>query len=98
MKDTLKLTQEHFKNSYNSNHIPITFEPGDQVLVNIHLLNLPESKGKGLKFTRRFDGPFEVTEQVGLLAYRIRLPHSYGIHPVLSVAHLEPFKLDNQNG
>ena len=37
-------------------------------------------------------------EQVGLLAYRIRLPHSYGIHPVLSVAHLEPFKSDNQNG
>jgi len=24
-KDTLKLTQEHFKNSYNSNHILITF-------------------------------------------------------------------------
>jgi len=97
-KDALKLAQECFKNSYNSNHIPITFKPGDQVLVNIHSLNLPESKGKGSKFTRRFDRPFEVMEQVGLLAYRIRLPHSYGIHPVLSVAHLEPFKSDNQNG
>jgi deoxyuridine 5'-triphosphate nucleotidohydrolase len=94
-KDALKLAQSRFENSYNKNHIPITFEPGDQVLVNIHSLELPESKGKGSKFARRFDGPFEVTERVTPVAYRIRLPHSYGIHPVLSIAHLEPYKSDD---
>jgi len=97
VKDALKLTQEHFKNSYNSNHIPITFKPGDWVLINIHLLNLPELKGKGLKFTRWFDRPFEITELVGLVMYWIQLPHSYGIHPVLSITHLKPFKSDDQN-
>jgi len=96
-KDTLKLAQEHFKISYSSNHIPITFKPGDQVLINIHSLNLPESKGKGLKFTRRFDGPFEITEQVGAVTYWIQLPHSYGIHPMLSITHLEPFRSDDQS-
>ena len=35
-----------------------------------------------------------MTERVSPVAYRIRLPHSYGIHPVLSIAHLEPFKDD----
>jgi len=91
-QDSLKLAQLHYENSYNQNHIPISFEPGDKVLVNIHSLQLPESKGKGAKFARRFDGPFEVIERIGPVAYRIRLPHSYDIHPVLSIAHLEPYR------
>ena len=91
-RDALRLAQLRFENSYNKNHIYVPYEPGDKVLVNIHSLQLLESKGPGAKFTRRYDGPFEVTEHVSPVAYRIRLPHSYGIHPVLSIAHLEPFK------
>jgi len=93
-KNALKLAQLHFEQSYNKNHIFVPYEPGDKVLVNIHSLRLPESKGPGAKFTRRYDGPFEITERVSPVAYRIRLPHSYGIHPVLSIAHLEPYRLD----
>jgi len=91
-KDALKLAQQRFENSYNKNHIFVPYIPGDKVLVNIHSLKLPESKGTGVKFSRRYDGPFEVTEHVSVVAYQIRLPHSYGIHPVLSIAHLEPFR------
>ena len=93
-KHSLKLAQLQFQESYNKNHIFVPYEPGDQVLINIHSLQLQESKGPGAKFTRRYDGPFEVTERVSPVAYRIRLPHSYGIHPVLSIAHLEPFCSD----
>ena len=96
-KDTLKLAQHRFEDSYNKNHIHMTYEPGDQVLINIHSLQLPESKGPGAKFTRRFNGPFEVTEQVSPVAYHIQLSHSYGIHPVLSIAHLEPYRADVGN-
>ena len=96
-KDALKLAQHRFEDTYNKNHIFTTYEPGDQVLINIHSLQLPESKGPGAKFTRRFDGPFEVTEWVSPVTYQLRLPHSYGIHPVLSIAHLEPFRADKEN-
>ena len=96
-QDSLKLAQLRYENSYNQNHIPISFEPGDKVLVNIHSLQLPESKGKGAKFTRCFDGPFKVIEHIGPVAYCIRLPHSYDIHPVLSIAHLEPYKSEDGN-
>ena len=95
-KDAIKLAQHRFEDSYNKNHIYTSYEPGDQVLINIHSLQLPESKGPGAKFTRRYDGPFEVTERVSPVAYRIRLPHSYGIHPVLSIAHLEPYRADTE--
>ena len=94
-QDSLKLTQLHYENSYNQNHIPISFKPGNKVLVNIHSLQLPESKGKGAKFTRCFNGPFEVIEHIGLVAYHIRLPHSYDIHPVLSITHLKPYKSED---
>jgi hypothetical protein len=93
-KNSLKLAQLRFEESYNKKHIFVLYEPGDKVLVNIHSLRLPESKGMGAKFTRRYDGPFEITERVSPAAYRIRLPHSYGIHPVLSIAHLEPYRPD----
>ena len=94
-KDSLQLAQLRFENSYNKNHIYTPYEPGDKVLVNIHSLQLPESKGPGAKFTWRYDGPFKVTECVSPVAYWIWLPHSYGIHPVLSIAHLKPFKSDS---
>ena len=93
-KDVLKLAQLRFEDSYNKNHIFVPYKPGDKVLVNIHSLNLPESKGLGAKFSRRYDRPFEITERVSPVAYQIQLPHSYGIHPVLSIAHLEQFRSD----
>jgi len=39
-------------------------------------------------------GPFEVVEKVGKLAYRLRLPDGWKIHPVISIVHLEPAKED----
>jgi hypothetical protein len=68
-KNSLKLAQLRFEESYNKNHIFVPYEPGDQVLVNIHLLRLPESKGAGAKFTRRYGGPFEITERISSVAY-----------------------------
>ena len=94
-KNALRLAQLRFEDSYNKNHIFVPYEPGDKVLINIHSLWLPESKGSGAKFTWRYNGPFKVTECVSPVAYRIQLPHSYSIHPVLSIAHLKPFKSDH---
>ncbi|KAK4181991.1 hypothetical protein QBC35DRAFT_421463, partial [Podospora australis] len=35
-------------------------------------------------------GPFTVLKKVGRLAYKLDLPESFGIHPVISVAQLTP--------
>ena len=39
----------------------------------------------------KYDGPFEILQRLGPSTYRLRLPASYGIHPVLNSAHLEPY-------
>ena len=50
-KNMLRLAQLRFEDSYNKNHIFVPYEPSDKVLINIHSLQLPESKGLGTKFT-----------------------------------------------
>ena len=39
----------------------------------------------------RFDGPFEVLQKLGPSTYRLRMPASYGLHPVLNIAHLKRY-------
>ena len=70
-KNALRLAQLRYEDSYNKNHIFVPYEPSNKVLINIHSLWLLESKGLGAKFTQRYDGPFEVTECVSPVAYRI---------------------------
>lgn len=71
----------------------MSFKVRNQVLINVHSLQLPDVKeGKGSKLTRRFEGPFEIIDKVSDITYRLRIPHEYDIHPVLSIAHLEKYK------
>ena len=39
----------------------------------------------------RYDGPFEIIKKISPVSYRLRMPASYGIHPVLNIAHLEKY-------
>ncbi len=51
-----------------------------------------ELKGLGKKLIPKYDGPFEVIEKISPITYRLRLPASYKIHPVISIAHLQPYR------
>ena len=61
-------------------------------MINVHSLKLPNvTQGKGIKMTKRFEGPFEIIDKLSDITYRLRIPHEYDIHPVLSIAHLEKY-------
>jgi hypothetical protein len=80
------------KRAYNEGRLPTEFEEGDLVLINPHSLELLRNeKGKGKKLLMRYEGPFEIIQKVSSVAYRIRMPASFGIHPVLNIAHLEKY-------
>lgn len=87
--DVLAISQSYYKHVWNEWHKPLEFEIGDLALINPHSLGL--MKGKGLKLTPRLEGPFEVLARVSEVAYRLRLPASYKIHPVVNIQHLESF-------
>ena len=89
-RDALVIAQERQAKAFNKNRRPVEeIRPGDQVLVNPHTLKLVEVEGMGRKLVQRMIGPFEVMERINLNVYRLRLPDSYLMHPVINIEHLK---------
>ena len=83
----ITFSQMAAKRYYDGKHHPSHFQVSDKVLLNLHRgYQLPG--GGGHKFTQQRVGPFKILEKIGPLAYRLRLPPRWSIHPVISVAHL----------
>ena len=40
----------------------------------------------------KYDSPFEIIQKLSAVSYRLRMPESYGIHPILNIAHLEKYQ------
>jgi hypothetical protein len=64
----------------------ILFQAGDYVMLSTKNLSLKQSKRS---LAPKFLGPIQIIEPVGANAYRLRLPSTWRIHPVVSVAHIE---------
>ena len=91
-KEALYLSQAHQQRAYNKGRLTTEFEEGDWVVLNPHSLELLRSeKGRGRKLLMKYDGPFEIIRKLSPVTYQIRLPASYGMHPILNIAHLEKY-------
>jgi len=93
-KEALLLSQVHQQRAYNKGRLIKEFDEGDLVVLNPHSLDLLKAeKGHGNKLLMRYDRPFEIIQKLSLVTYQLWLPASYGLHPVLNIAHLEEYKL-----
>ena len=92
-RDALTLAQERQAKAFNKNRRPVEdIKEGDLVLVNPHTLKLVEVEGTGRKLVQRMIGPFEVMERINPNVYRLRLPDSYPMHPVINIEHLKKYR------
>lgn len=92
-EDSAKHAAFHIARHYNRKHKDIEFRKGSMVFLRLgvgyKLKGIPKQK-IGMQRV----GPFRVVDKIGRLAYKLELPDTWRIHPVISVAQLEPAPSD----
>ncbi|KAJ0755697.1 putative nucleotidyltransferase, Ribonuclease H [Helianthus annuus] len=69
---------------------PLEFEVGDRVLLKVSPWKGVVRFGKRGKLNPRYVGPFEITEKIGKVAYKLNLPAELGaVHNVFHVSNLK---------
>jgi hypothetical protein len=85
----IAIAQKAMSKHYDKKHISPDFSTGYAFLRLGAGYSIPSVQKQKLAQQRL--GPFKILEVVGKgKAYRLQLPPHYGIHPVISVVHLEP--------
>nr|GEV71635.1 transposon Ty3-I Gag-Pol polyprotein [Tanacetum cinerariifolium] len=74
IKDKLKAARDCQKSYVDKRSKPLEFSVGDYVLLKVSSWKGVVRFGKKGKLARRVVGPFEITEKVGPVAYRLDLP------------------------
>jgi hypothetical protein len=76
----------------------LSFEVGDQVLLSTANIDLRGQHGPDakVKLLPRWVGPFTVLETIGPVAYKLKLPDDWRIHPVFHVSLLKPYRTDGR--
>jgi hypothetical protein len=95
-EDAAKHATFHIAKNYNKKHKNLSFRTGDKAYLRLgngyKLRGIPKAK-LGLQRV----GPFLIRSRIGRHAYELQFPDNWKIHPVVSVAQLEPFKEDPFN-
>jgi len=86
--DSLSYAQAMMKIRYDATHIAWTPEAGDRVYLRMQHYNIPGMSNR--KLTEPCVGPFLIKRLVERLACKLELPKNWKIHPVISIAELEP--------
>lgn len=77
------------KRRYDQHHRAMEFKEGDKVYLRLHRgYHLPGNPSR--KLSQQRSGPWVIKRRIGRLAYELDFPPNFGIHPVISVAHLSP--------
>ena len=90
-KVTIDFANINSKHHYDRHHQPMFLKIGDYAFLRLHKgYNIPANLGITKKLSQQYVDPFKVLERVGRLAYRLDVPEDWRVHPVFTVAQLEP--------
>jgi hypothetical protein len=88
----MNAAQSWQKSYVDNRRRPLEFEVGDRVFLKVSPMRGVMQFGKKGKLSPRFVGPFEISQSVGRLAYKITLPPDLvGTHDVFHVSMLRNY-------
>ncbi|PKU59574.1 hypothetical protein MA16_Dca028444 [Dendrobium catenatum] len=95
IRDRLKAVQDGQKKYYDAKHRFVEFEVGEFVFLKVSPMKGVKRFGKIGKLSPRYVGPFEISERVGSVAYRlILLSHMSGVYNVFHISSLRKYISD----
>ncbi|CAI7932063.1 unnamed protein product [Closterium sp. NIES-54] len=83
----LELANVRMARTTNCSRREVSFSIDDRVLLDSRSLRLPQDS----KLRPRFIGPFVIERPLGPVAYRLRLPAHFHMHPSFHVSLLRPY-------
>ncbi|GJZ01415.1 putative reverse transcriptase domain-containing protein [Tanacetum coccineum] len=90
IKDRLKAARDRQKSYADKRRKPLEFSVGDHVLLKVSPWKGVVHFEKKGKLAPRFVGPFEITERIGPVSYRLRLPLELNdVHDTFHVSNLK---------
>ncbi|GKB08124.1 putative reverse transcriptase domain-containing protein [Tanacetum coccineum] len=90
IKDRLKTARDRQKSHADKHRNPLEFSVGDHVLLKVLPWKGVIRFGKKGKLAPRFVGPFDITERIGLVDCRLRVPEELnGVHGTFHMSNLK---------
>ncbi|KAD3640682.1 hypothetical protein E3N88_29905 [Mikania micrantha] len=90
IQQRLQATRSRQKSYADKRRKPLEFDVGDRVMLKVSPWKGVVRFGAKGKLAPRYVGPFEITQRIGLVAYRLRLPDELsGVHDVFHVSNLK---------
>ena len=88
---SIKEAQKSQEIYYNKRKLEATFKPGDKVWL---LRKYIKTARPSDKLDHKRLGPFDISEQINDVAFRLKLPLTMKVHDVFHVSLLEPYHAD----
>lgn len=90
LKENLQSAMNRMKYYADIHRSEREFDIGDWVYLRMQpFRNAPEGLRKQTKLSVKYFGPYQVTEKIGAVAYKLKLPNGSHLHPVFHVSQLK---------
>ncbi|GAU43227.1 hypothetical protein TSUD_241170 [Trifolium subterraneum] len=95
IREKMKASQSHQKSYHDKKRKDVKFQEGDHVFLRVTSTTGVGRALKSKKLTSKFIGPYQISERIGKVAYRIALPVTLSnLHDVFHVSQLRKYVSD----
>jgi hypothetical protein len=95
IREHMKASQSRQKSYHDKRRKDLEFQEGDHVFLRVTPMTGVGRALKSKKLTPKFIGPYQISERIGTMAYRVGLPpHLSNLHDVFHVSQLRKYVAD----